>query len=961
MPPSIEFYLSRYADKAWSEVVHPWLVEIRGQLTRSIVVVPTRGQAHLWKQRCLAEGVPLLGVEFITPGLARKKWLMASGETTPALGRELLLMGLRQLIAQRLEREKPREGLWGFWKSLQSDPERALDDFDEMLQAGLTAADFPRQPLGDLFADLIKWAADLGATMASIQSQAAARQKIETEGQLIPGRILVLGLTAESWGEFFNVAALVRRMTDICVVLPAPEFRGQAALDEKWIEVWQSVLGVEPLMVDEAGLDSSCSPVGELWTREGGHADCARVLVGQTRQDEMALVANEIGSLLKAGAESIGIIFPGADAAHVHLCRLLESMKLPFLDQVGMSGSPPVEVLLQREILKFYGRGARLDELLQLWPLLRTLGLVDQPQQVARDVCQRVFEDRLTHNLAEVSDHLRARAEHRPEWKEVLHIAELLLPVWPDRLTLADGLTRFERVIAAWDLEPVTGWTALTAFAEQSDQRFDRVVLIDLMSSFLPVNSPSIDAPGRSGFARVVITTRHRAEGTAWSHLFLVESNSGVWPRRRESSCWLDDATKTQLNESSPYSLGVFTAEDRASLEKQSYAMLVRDTRNEVVFSAARFGDEDTEVALGPNSWLERVLWAQGHGENEGGMEQAFEGMARTTTMGPPPQAPLKWREVWSTRRDPEKPFDEWFLSGDPGQTRPQSLAARAIEAGVKDPAELWFTQILGVKRTDFEPLARALPLARGQWVHRFLARALKPAVVNAAGLGEFPSKAEAAQRMAEDVGHWKKQWPVNYYWSSFCKEVESMSSSLLAQVYALELGRYVATELNLPAAVKLGLGEPQMVIKGRMDLVISNQLEWPGATVEVIDFKTGGDEKLSARKMGEEGSSLQLGVYLECLRSLGASAGRVWMLKEPAHQSASLEMKELPLALTSLERIREMLETGHYGALTKEQSEYAYGRFVWPLACTPISSAILKQKHEATFANPKGREGDDE
>ena len=697
MLPSIEFHLSRYADKAWAEVVRPWLVEDRGKLTRSLVVVPTRSQAHLWKQRCLQEGVPLLGVEFISPGLARKKWLMASGETTPALGRELLLMGLRQLIAQRLEREEPNQGLWGFWKSLQSDPERALDDFDEMLQAGLTAADFPRRPLADLFADLMKWAEGLGATMAPVQSRAAARKKIEREEEIIPGRVLVLGLTAESWGEFFNVAALVRRMTAICVVLPAPEFRGRSALDEKWIEIWQSVLGVEPLMVDAEEPAATCGPVGELWTREGGHAESARVLIGLTRQDEMTLVANEIGTMLRAGAESIGVIFPGADAAHIHLCRLLEKMGLPFIDQVGMAGSPPIEVLLQREILKFYARGARLDELLHLWPLMRTLGLVDQLQQVARDICQRLFEDRQAHDLADVIENLRARAEHRPEWQDVLRVAELLLPVWPERLTLADGLTRFERVIEALDLELVTGWTALAAFAEKSEELFERAVLIDVMSSFLPDKSAPINAPGKSGFARVVITTRHRAEGTAWSHLFLVESNSGVWPRRRESSCWLDDGARVLLNETSPYSLGVFTAEDRASLEKQSFAMLVRDTREEVIFSAARFGDEDTEVALGPNSWLERVLWSQGHGANAGGMEQAFGEMARATTMGEPPEAPLAWSEVWSMRRDPSKPFDEWFLSGDPEQTRPEKLAARAIEAGVKDPAELWFSQVLGV------------------------------------------------------------------------------------------------------------------------------------------------------------------------------------------------------------------------------------------------------------------------
>ena len=84
-------------------------------------------------------------------------------------------------------------------------------------------------------------------------------------------------------------------------------------------------------------------------------------------------------------------------------------------------------------------------------------------------------------------------------------------------------------------------------------------------------------------------------------------------------------------------------------------------------------------------------------------------------------------------------------------------------------------------------------------------------------------------------------------------------------------------------------------------------------------------------------------------------------MHKQPAHNSAYLEMEELPLALESLDRIRGMLETGRYGALTKEQSDYAHGRFVWPLACTPIPSAILKQKHEATLAEFTTKEVGDE
>ena len=59
----------------------------------------------------------------------------------------------------------------------------------------------------------------------------------------------------------------------------------------------------------------------------------------------------------------------------------------------------------------------------------------------ARDVCERVFDARQTHSLAAMLPDLAAR--ERPEWREVARVAGLLLPAWPDRLTLTDALERF--------------------------------------------------------------------------------------------------------------------------------------------------------------------------------------------------------------------------------------------------------------------------------------------------------------------------------------------------------------------------------------------------------------------------------------------------------------------------------------------------------------------------------------
>jgi len=88
-----DLFLSRFAESEWLGVVRPWLEAGRGRLERALVVAPTRGQTHALKQRCVAESLPLLGVEFLTPGLARKKRAKAAG-----LARSLQALVLRALI-----------------------------------------------------------------------------------------------------------------------------------------------------------------------------------------------------------------------------------------------------------------------------------------------------------------------------------------------------------------------------------------------------------------------------------------------------------------------------------------------------------------------------------------------------------------------------------------------------------------------------------------------------------------------------------------------------------------------------------------------------------------------------------------------------------------------------------------------------------------------------------------------
>lgn len=966
----VQLFLSPGAEETWTQVVKPWLEEGRGRLRRGYVIVPTRGQAHGWKQRCLAENVPLLGVEFLSPGLARPKWRALSADPRPVLGRELLLLGLRTAIARRLARFEPGDPRRGFWQSLQSDPERALDDFDALLKGGFRAGDFPAEPLREVFDELTRWAADHGAGFAPVEAEETALTPVPADAPRIPGRLLVCGLGPEAWGEFFNVVAFVRRMADATVVLPEPAFRGRADVDEKWIELWQAVLGVSASPLESAasstpiGGDDNCAAVGALWTREPAPEATRRatVLVGRTRGDEMNLLADAIVERLDAGAENIGVLFPRADSAHLRLAALLAEREVPFADMIEGAAMPAVDVQAQRALVAFYAGGARVDDLLALWPLLRALGAGNDEQVNltlgrVRRACERSFDELHSHALAA---HVGLWRRSAPALAE---IAEKLLPAWPGELTLRDALERLSRACEALGIAPPENLGALEAFAKKAgDEPYPARVVLAALDEFIPAKASPAGAPGKGTFARVTLTTRRRAEGLAWSHLFLAEANAGAWPERGEPSPWLTDEQREQLNRRGRFSLGVFTSEQKSALEKAGYAQLARDTRHEVIFTAALFDEENPELPLAPNSWVERVLWASGEAGAAGGLEEAFARKARhvATTLAPA-AGDAEWKGVWDGRRDPARPFDEWFFCGDPASITPKTWSARRIESGVQDPAVLWFEGVLGVARVPWEPLVRARARALGQLAHAMLARALADHEGGAAArFVPLPDKSEAERRLAEALAEKRAGWPADRYWESFHAELAHVCGTLLAQAFVIAAGMeiaevFVTAERKLPDDAAVACGDGTIAVQGRMDLVLSDRPEWRGATVEVLDFKTGGDAKLNAGRMARDGKSLQLALYLAALRSLGAARGRVWMVKIEPGGTSALAMEDLELALTPLGRMADFVSTGRYGALTPDRGEYPPYGYDWPLACAPIPAAVLADKFVATFGGAGG------
>lgn len=946
-------HLVRDWGAAWADLVQPWLTTPRS-LQRDYVLVPTRGQAQALKLRCVRDGVALLGVEFLTPGLARAKLTKLIGTTQSALGRELLLLNLRTLIAERLAPLTSEDAAWGLWKSLQSDPERALDDFDHLLQGGFTAQDFPLAPLRDIFGELTQCVADLGYQLSPVQNIAMGLQLPPADAPQLGGRLLIYGFTAEHWREFFALTALARRTSAVTVVLPEPELRGQRALDEHWITAWEAALGVEAMMTEPSRAVPTGAAVARLWREPAeGKLPAVRVQIGQTRRDEMALVADEVVRLLNDGARNIAVVFPQADAAQLRLVRLLTARGVPFNNLLEAVGPPEIDAALQAALLRFYSGGGRVEGLLALWPYLHALEYTTLDCGAARGVAERLFDELQTHTLPEWQPRLAA-ATKNATWREVARLVGLLLPVWPDELSVAEALARFEATGKNFRLALPETWQALRTYAARDRRVLPAKIVLATLEEFLVTEAPALAPLGRGLFAPVTLTTHRRAASLEWEHTIFAESNAGVWPVRTDSSCWLTDEHRLLLNEKSRFSIGVMTSEARAELERQSCTSVAANTTGTVIFSAALFDDEEPELQRAPNAWLERILLAQPAptgGERNLDKEFTQRAVAVTDANGASADTrETEWRRTWAARRDPTLPFDDNFFCADPVATRPARLSAGLIERAVRDPAELWFGAVLELQQVDWSPLARARRKTLGQAAHRVLAEALQGELA-VKPFRQMPSPAAARAQLAGALARLRGTGAPDRYGESFHAELGEICRVLLEKIFTLPPSAFVATEVRLPPGTTLPLVESTDAIEvvGRIDLVLSDRPAWAGATVDIVDFKTGADAKISVATMAR-GASLQLGVYLAAARTLGVVDGTVWMVKPSEDEPSSVTLAQLPEALVTLQQLAAHLATGRYGALTPDRSEYARGT-EWPLACTPVAQAVLRAKFARTFA----------
>jgi hypothetical protein len=569
------------AREAWRQGLRPWLEASGATGGRSTLVVSTRGQVHAIRRLVVEQRIPLAGVDILTPGLAGRKLLAAAGEVRMAAGREVAAFGLAELIRTIPDAELVR--------SVRSDPNGYWTALTELLAAGFSPGDFPHPDLSVLAGALETWLAGRGFHFSQriMQDFALGGRHAPSLGR----RLLLWGLGSEHQSEFMTLAALCRVHAEVGVYLPEPRFVGRTEPEEGWADMWSALLGVEPEPI----------PPGDARPPSMAHR------IAGDAVDEATWIVEEALRLHVAGAKSVAVVVPGPGVLHDAVAREFKKKGVEHADFVSRSMPGGSDLAVQRGVVGFQARGCRMDDLVALWPLLKGTGSVRVGRAPVRRALDRLFSDNPVHGLGAHVEIIAGSSQGA--LKEVSRFLEGVGGIWPSLLSAEEALVRFHSACAGLGLEPAVDLSVFEGFSRRCTDRFETSSILAFLGSFL---SEPEGACGGRGFERIVVGTRRRLEGLPWSHVIVGGGHEGGWPEAKETTCWLSDASREELNRRSRFSLGLVTGPEGFRRESASWSRFLGSVTEGVLLTASARDIRDPESPRMANVFLEPLLVRDG-------------------------------------------------------------------------------------------------------------------------------------------------------------------------------------------------------------------------------------------------------------------------------------------------------------------------------------------------------------
>jgi hypothetical protein len=982
----VHLHLGANFEDAWTAVIEPWFRKSAPVAAFApapcAVVVPSQSYAVHLKSRLTEAGLGIAGIHFWTPHEVRSQLISDARLPITLLSRELLHLYLCIAAGEIQLASPPETGLWKIARAIAASPGGLVEAVDAIVTSGRSTSDAIPVGIGAICERYL--------ALARQHPQFRLVQDFDRSipDCLPPGamhHLLLVGFDSFHWESWSLLSALPSLAATTEVVLFQPRMSGEK-MDQIWVGSWEEAFSpAEPIPESADSPRSpfvSLSDTVEIKPRGPGglsadEATC-RLLMGRDGSGEAAMaVAEAIRFLADPNCSRIGILVPSGSSPLAREIQVrLAREGFSHFDSLGHR-SLPSSIDCWHNWLAF----EETPSMSNIVRLMRTCQNTHAPLvrgdpgfNRLLDAITEAYEEILMGDVDLLEAHLRL--SNREEWQKAGSLLEPLKS-FPEESVFSEFLRRTKAKLDHLGLD---------SFHEYLQQRLPPADLLDKLrlrrADFLrwlsaagAENSRERSEKGRHPFSRIWILPYPEAEWQSWSHLILTGMNDGVWPPSMSENGFLDEKIIRHFNEEATVQgsqgeghvalkrgLGLIIgpAELRA-LHPRQLLNILESARCGVSLTASMTSADAQSRLIPPNELFQRLYRIQ-HGRvlNE---ERAAELMKTSESwLDEIFSSERKYEDfphvtkAYRRRREMDQPFGEFDFSLGELPSSPLLLACKRWEEAVRNPAAVWLEKLLGVKPIeDFED--DPWQLAKGNWVHQWLNHAFQSGREVHSPKAFFPlpnqvelltnmRKAALAQRGRVVASFESVSRSIPEWWQMGFDEIQWTAGRILSNLPRADTWSHALPEWSLPDNHRISHGDSELLVRGRMDLMLSNRAGFDGRLL-VLDFKTGSTGDFAPSDI-REGRGLQLLLYWLAAKGLGAAEAACAFITPDVGDLELYSDDECERLLFVLPALVRMQKTGVFGMRGQLRAARGY-RSPLPLATLEIPQEIVDERFTIT------------
>lgn len=984
---SPHLFTYNHFNDVWEATLEPWFREHATSVCMdslpSVVLTPSHAWGSVLKKHLFQAGIATIGLRFWTLKELRHYFLQTFfPERHLALREDLhLFMAIAATIGLSSCREKSDsfEDSMHICQSVAATPERFMATYDAIAVAGFDSTIFEAKIWRLIASHFEKLMAQSGL-FPYWQLDRLFVEKGRTSKTL--KNLLIIGFEEGDWKSITLMHAALEQAKDAILCWSLSEGTGNKSSQLAWAGNW------EEWYSDFETLPSVCSSYQQLILflerEEAQPPPLVHYRIADNLCEEGNIIVQQtLCYLADSKVDQVGIVFPNPSALARQVALLLKQFKVPHYDGIGaLSPLDEKQTLILHWIV--LQEEAELDSLLSFIAILCERQIMTQAfAKKIRRVFRSAFEDTLTNDLTVIRAYLSDMAAGEQ--------AIAFLEEWVS-LPLRGSLhIFFEKTVA--QLTKLTDEVFQPFFSNNipiltrfNDEPVERKVFLKWLREMLNASKRKRLKTDNNPLTRVLLLLAEDAVGLSFDQLILAGLNQKNGSFQGQEYVGLSEEYIKRLNRSfirtgSQGEGHWVTSEDKGLISSSSQLKALFWDRFDwmttnalhLTLTASRFSEESSSQPEPISECL--IHFYQKHkGEmlDAVGLEKLSvltkEWMVDLATVlkgaqDKNPVGPLtstaKTLKAFETRRKGEEPFGEFEMSYRKDSHGKLSFSCKTWECFLQRPALVWFEHVLRVKPSTLFNAPIQWRLTQGSWIHLWLSlESDRPFMKrpDKEAWSQAVNKRAASLRLAVRQAYEKAGRSLPDWWNACWTEALHNALHFVELLAEVKDWDYMASEWRLPehCVARMDNGQAGLSLHGRMDLVFSTNAlmqdvhDFASTELWVIDFKTGGDPKLTIRHL-QNGKGVQLALYAIALHSLGCKKTFVSLVKSDTlpsniHMENRLKATELIELKDLWQGLLQVQERGVLGMGSAIRSEHHFvGDF--PLATLSIPQNILERK----------------